>query len=116
MTTHSNSMACRRPRRGPAGALARALPPARVPPGAARTVGCRPPAPHLDRLAYRHLLACGQPLNMSSMEANLGSEPASPSAMEPRACLCGSLRLIIITSEAGHEQRRLWVPVAGQDR
>ncbi len=40
-------------------------------------------------------------LKMFSMEANLGSEPARPSSMEPRACLCGSLRLIFITSEAG---------------
>ncbi len=40
-------------------------------------------------------------LKMFSMEASLGSEPARPSSMEPRACLCGSLRLIIITSEAG---------------
>jgi hypothetical protein len=35
------------------------------------------------------------------MEASLGSEPARPSSIQPRACLCGSLRLIIITSEAG---------------
>lgn len=74
--------------------------PARVPPGAAPTVGCRPPAPHPDLLAYRHLLVFSQLAEDVQLEANLGSEPARPSSMEPRAYLCGSLRLII-TSEAG---------------
>ena len=40
-------------------------------------------------------------LKMFSMEANLGSEPARPSAMEPRACLSSSVKLIIITSVVG---------------
>ncbi len=39
-------------------------------------------------------------LKMFSMEASLGSEQARPFSMQPRACLSGSLRLII-TSEAG---------------
>jgi hypothetical protein len=39
-------------------------------------------------------------LKMSSIEANLGSEPARPCAMEPRARLSGSVKLII-TSEVG---------------
>jgi hypothetical protein len=35
------------------------------------------------------------------MEASRGSEPARPSAMEPRACRSSSVKLIIITSDAG---------------
>ena len=40
-------------------------------------------------------------LKMASMDASRGSEPARPSAMAPRACASGSVRLIIITSDAG---------------
>jgi len=38
---------------------------------------------------------------MVSMEANLGSESVRPAAMEPRACLSSSVKLIIITSVVG---------------
>src|SRR5260370_22858881 len=55
-------------------------------------------------------------LKMFGMEANPGSEPARLSSIQLRACICGSLRLIIITSEAGHERRRLCVHGAGKDR
>jgi len=40
-------------------------------------------------------------LKMVSMDASRGSAPARPSAMEPRACVSGWVRLIIITSEVG---------------
>ena len=38
---------------------------------------------------------------MFSIEASVGSESASPSAMEPRACLGQPFLLIITMSEAG---------------
>ena len=40
-------------------------------------------------------------LKMVSIEASRGSAPARPSAMEPRACVSGSVRLIVITSKVG---------------
>jgi hypothetical protein len=102
MTTHSNSMACCQPRRGyRRRACGRAIP----------RRGCRRARrgrwaavrPCRTRIFSRAGISssAASRLKMFSMEASLGSEPARPSSMEPRACLCGSLRLIIITSEAG---------------
>jgi hypothetical protein len=54
-----------------AGALAGGDAAARVPPGAARTVGSRRPVPYPDLLAYRHLLACGE----SAEDVQHGSQP-----------------------------------------
>ena len=88
MAAHSSSMAGCQPRVRVQSALLReAYAPAQMAPGTARMEGCRPPAPHPDLLAGRHLLADGQPAEMVSKEANLGVRTTRPSAMEPRACL-----------------------------
>jgi len=75
--------------------------PARMPPGVARTAGCRPPAPYTNFSRVGISSPAASRLKMLSMEANLGSEPARPSSMEPRACLSSSVKLIIITSGVG---------------
>ena len=61
MTAHSTSMARCQTSRAYRRRKREGYTPARIPPGAARTVSGRPPAPHPGLLAYRHLLAGGQP-------------------------------------------------------
>ncbi len=75
--------------------------PARVPPDAARTVGCRPPAPHPDLLAYRHLLACGQPAE----DVQHGSQRGVRTS---QAVLNGAQGLPLWFVEAHHHHVRGW--------
>src|SRR5215472_8975805 len=117
MTAHSNSMACCQPRRAYG---RRACGRAMLRRGCCRARRGRWAAGRPRRTRVLSRTGISSPavsrLKMVSMEASLGSEPARPSWMEPRAWLSGSVRLIIVTSEVGHEQCRLWVHVAGQDR
>jgi hypothetical protein len=71
-----------------------------VPPGAAPTWDAS--RPRRIRIFSRTGISspAASRLKMFSMEAGLGSEPARLSSMEPRACLSGSL-MLIIKSEAG---------------
>ena len=64
-----------------------------------RTAG-RPRRPRVSSRAGISSPAASR-LKILSMEASRGSEPARPSAMEPRACRSSSVMLIIITSDAG---------------
>jgi hypothetical protein len=75
--------------------------PARVPPGAARTVGGRPPAPHPGLLAYRHLLADGQPAEDGQHGSQPGVRTGQTVGTGAQGLPLWFGRLIIITSEAG---------------
>src|SRR6266849_9605133 len=102
MTTHSNSMACCKPRRGYSRrACGEGYTPARVPPGGARTGGGRLPAPYPDLLACRHLLACGQPAE----DVQHGSQPGVRTS---KAVLNGAQGLPLWFVEAHHHHVRGW--------
>jgi hypothetical protein len=74
---------------------------ARVPPGAVRTAGCRPPAPHPDVLPCRHLLACGQPAE----DVQHGSQPGVRTS---QAVLNPAQGLHLWFVEAHHHHIRGW--------